>query len=67
MLTVLSEMFVVKLLPLMRDLFKKASQNTDGIELATDLDYSIQIDRKIGAMRRLAAAEAARGNTVCSI
>ena len=51
-----------KALPLMRDLFKKASQNTDGVELATDLDYSIQIDRKIGAMRRLAAAEAAKGN-----
>ena len=52
-----------KAAPLMRDLFKKASQNVKGVELATDLDYSINIDRKLDSMRALAAAEADRGNT----
>ena len=52
-----------KAAPMMRDLFKKASQNVKGIELATDLDYSINIDRKLDSMRALAAAEADRGNT----
>lgn len=52
-----------KAAPLMRDLFRKASQNVKGIELATDLDYSITIDKKLDSMRALAAAEADRGNT----
>ena len=43
-------------------MFTKASQNDPKLQTATDIDYSIKVD-KIDAMRKVAKLEAERGNT----
>ena len=44
-------------------MFTKASQNDPKLQTATDIDYSIKVDSKIDAMRKVAKLEAERGNT----
>lgn len=56
-----------KAMPLMANLYKKASQNIAEVRQSTDLDYSLKMDEKLGALKKLAAAEEARGNTGGSI
>lgn len=51
-----------KALPLMGQLFEKASQNDAAVELATDLEFITKTDRKLNAFRELAQTERAAGN-----
>ena len=51
-----------KAVPLMRNLYQKASQNINTVTQATDIDYVIKNDQKLESMKKLAAAERRRGN-----
>ena len=51
-----------KAVPLMRNLYQKASQNISTVAQSTDIDYVIKNDQKLESMKKLAAAERRRGN-----
>ena len=44
-------------------MFTKAAQNDPKLRGATDIDFMIRQDNKIATMKKVAEAEAARGNT----